>query len=69
MVSEWVTRTILGRGRHRETKHKCEDRDVHCHRHIQHAFFRENSVPSGHADVWRLSRFPASTTLMNVRIS
>src|SRR5262245_61178633 len=64
VVSEWVTRTILGRSRHRETKHNCEDRDVHCHRHIQHAFIRENSVPSGHAAAAQPSSVTNSRRLM-----
>jgi hypothetical protein len=46
VISEWITRAIVGGGPYRETKHNCEDCYVHCHRHIQHAFIRENSVPS-----------------------
>ena len=34
VVSEWVTGTIIGRGRHRETNHNCDNRYECCDMHI-----------------------------------
>src|SRR5438270_10929991 len=42
MISEWVTRAIIGGGLDRKTKHDCDDCYECCDAHIQHALVISN---------------------------
>jgi hypothetical protein len=47
MISEWVTRAIIGGGLDRKTEHDCYDCYECCDAHIQHALVIGNPALSG----------------------